>query len=160
MSDIYYIDSSSLIEIQQRYPLNVFPTIWNKVSDLVDQKRLIAPREVFSELKVKSDEIFAWSKRHKKMFKKIDNYTLVQQIIKKCPWIIDVKKSSTSQADPYVVALVISESIKQKGTLTHFTTPDTNFMVAEDNDIIQASKVFGLNSIKILNLFRNEKWSV
>ena len=65
----YCIDTSSLIDLWRRhYPPDVFQTLWEKdIEALIFQGEIIAPQEVFNELKQKDDELFKWVKKHKKI---------------------------------------------------------------------------------------------
>ena len=142
-----------------KYPSNVFPTVWDNLSNLVDDGRLISPKAVYNELKAKSDELYDWAKNHKKMFKTVDDYSVVKNVIKECPWLIDSKKESAIQADPYVIALVILESTKHKRTMDHYTNPNTHFIVAEDKGLSEAANKHNINPFKILKFFEEENWS-
>ena len=51
----YVIDSSSLIELNRRYPIDVFPTLWKNVEDLINDGSLISHKEVFKEISVMDD---------------------------------------------------------------------------------------------------------
>ena len=44
--DYYVIDSSSLIELNRRYPIDIFPGLWKKVEELINKGLLISPEEV------------------------------------------------------------------------------------------------------------------
>jgi len=93
------------------------------------------------------------------MFKKIGKYDLVKEVIGKCPWIIDVKKESATQADPYIIALVIDESKKQMSKITNYTDPTTYVIVTEDNGLRNAGRSYKIKSVKLLNMFEIESWS-
>ena len=42
--DYYVIDSSSLIELNRRYPIDIFPGLWNKVDELINNyKNFVTP---------------------------------------------------------------------------------------------------------------------
>ncbi len=49
-NDIYIIDSSSLIELNKHNPMDVYVSVWNKISLLIGNDRLVAPKEVFKEI--------------------------------------------------------------------------------------------------------------
>jgi hypothetical protein len=49
--DLYCVDSSSLIRLKQDFPRSVFPAVWEKIEELVEQERIIAPDEVLREIK-------------------------------------------------------------------------------------------------------------
>lgn len=57
----YVIDSSSLIDLKRKYPVDVFPGVWEKIDDLIVSNRLIAPEEVFNEIENGDDELVPWA---------------------------------------------------------------------------------------------------
>jgi hypothetical protein len=58
----YCIDTCALIDLWRRhYPPDVFPGLWEDIERLVNQGRLIAPREVLEELRGVDDEILEWA---------------------------------------------------------------------------------------------------
>lgn len=66
---VYCIDTSSLILARmQRYPYPAFRTLRENVEDLVRQERLIAPEDVFRELRHHEDEVTVWATAHRHMF--------------------------------------------------------------------------------------------
>src|SRR5437899_1647039 len=114
MMDQYCIDSSSLIEIKQRFPSDIFVSLWERISDLVRLSRLFAPDEVFREIE-KDPELGPWTRSHRSMFKKLDGpqLTLVRQILAKFPKLVDPLKL-TAEADPFVIALAMAENQKKE----------------------------------------------
>jgi len=55
--NIYIIDTSSLIEMKNRYPKKNFPSLWEKVEELISKNRLISPLEVRKEIEKGDDEL-------------------------------------------------------------------------------------------------------
>ena len=68
----YVIDSSSLIELNRRYPIDVFPTLWQKVETLINNGQLISHKEVAKEISVMDDSLNKWAKKQKGFFKELD----------------------------------------------------------------------------------------
>lgn len=59
----YVFDTSSLIGAWVRsYPPDLFPGVWEQMSDLATAGQLIAPEDVLEELKVQDDDLFGWVK--------------------------------------------------------------------------------------------------
>ncbi len=52
--DIYCIDTSSLIEMKDKYPQDVilFKVLWNNMDNLCKEHRLIVPIEVLVEITI------------------------------------------------------------------------------------------------------------
>ncbi len=103
----YCIDSSSLITAWRiNYPYENFESLWNKISELMDSGQIIAPMEVYEELKKGNDDLYKWIRKRKKIFQEIseDNQYLISEILTKFPKLIEEKNPSV-QADPMVIAL-------------------------------------------------------
>ena len=81
-NNVYIVDTSSLVKLNRNNPIDVFPSIWDKLKLLSDNNRLIAPKEVFNEIKQNDDMLSKWAKQQKKMFKKPTQkqITIVQDI--------------------------------------------------------------------------------
>jgi hypothetical protein len=79
---VYSIDSSALIHAWRRaYRPKNFGFVWDGFDSLIEEKRLLASIEVYSELEKKDDELFAWCKERKdKMFLEIDE--AIQDVVK------------------------------------------------------------------------------
>ena len=58
-SNYYIIDSSSLIELNRHNPIDVFPTVWQKIESLISKGFLIAPKEVLYEIIERDDQLGA-----------------------------------------------------------------------------------------------------
>jgi rRNA maturation endonuclease Nob1 len=97
----YIIDTSSLIKLNRDNPLDVFPSIWKNLSNLVKNDRLIAPKEVLNEIKQNDDQLCKWAKKQKNMFKEptAQQIHYVKEILKKYPAIVDI--DSKYSADPW-----------------------------------------------------------
>lgn len=111
---IYIIDTSSLIEMKRKYPEDVFPTLWQRIDDLIREDRLIAPAEVKEEIERVSDDLKKWADGRKKIF--IDPLTQVEEvkkILKNFPSLAEPEKMGPN-ADPWLIAL----AIKKKGDKT------------------------------------------
>jgi len=155
MANVYCIDTSSLIAAwQERYPIENFPAFWVRLDALIAAGRLIAPREVLEETKKRSDELHAWLKARKAMFRELDdeNQIEVSAILAQFPRLVGEKKMRTS-ADPFVIALARVEGIqlvtdeKPTGSLTRPHIPDV-------------CNELGMTAIGLLQLIQTEKWVV
>ena len=159
-NNIYIIDSSSLVKLNRNNPIDVFPSIWEKLKLLADNNRLIAPREVLNEIKQNDDMLSKWAKNQKKMFKEPTQrqIELVQEILKDFPALIDTERKF--DADPWVIALAIELSSSSQQTI--FTIK--RIVVTEEK--LRENRVRipfvcnkkSIESIDIVELFRTEGW--
>jgi hypothetical protein len=114
---VYCFDTSSIINLmppwkKDIYRRDVFPTLWEKLENMITSGEIISPMEVYKEIKVGQDEIYKWCKKNKKMFKDIDDCQIqkfqdVKKQYDKNYW--DTENSKPIWADPWVIALSICE---------------------------------------------------
>lgn len=158
--NIYIIDTSSLVKLNRDNPIDVFPSIWEKLKFLSDKNRLIAPKEVFNEIKQNDDLLSKWARIQKKMFKKPTEkqVTIVQEILKDYPALIDTERKY--DADPWVIALAIEMSSSNQKTLLTIK----RIVVTEEKlrgnqvKIPYVCNQKSIEAIDIVELFRTEGW--
>jgi hypothetical protein len=114
-TSIYCIDASALINITRYpgYPRELFPSIWNKLEDMVKNDELISHEEVYKEIEKRQDKICDWCKQNKNMFKDIDECQIkeFENVKKKYDsfyWNKEINKGGP-WADPWIIALSICE---------------------------------------------------
>ena len=64
----YIIDTSSLIELNRRYPIDVFPTLWKNVEGLIEKGFLFSHKEVLKEISLRDDALKKWAKKQKNIW--------------------------------------------------------------------------------------------
>jgi len=159
-NNVYIVDTSSLVKLNRNNPIDVFPSIWEKLKLLSDNNRLIAPKEVFNEIKQNDDMLSKWAKQQKKMFKEPTQrqITIVQEILKDYPALIDAERKY--DADPWVVALAIEMSSNQQTTLVTIK----RIVVTEEKLRGNQIKIpfvcnqKSIEAIDVVELFRTEGW--
>jgi len=159
-NNVYIVDTSSLVKLNRNNPIDVFPSIWEKLKLLSDNNRLIAPKEVFNEIKQNDDMLSKWAKQQKKMFKEPTQkqITIVQEILKDYPALIDAERKY--DADPWVVALTIEMSSNQQTTLVTIK----RIVVTEEKLRGNQIKIpfvcnqKSIEAIDVIELFRTEGW--
>ena len=50
MKDKYVFDSNIFINLHQRQPRDIYPSVWNKIDELMANGTIISSREVYDEL--------------------------------------------------------------------------------------------------------------
>lgn len=112
---VYCIDTSALINIVRYpgYPREVFPTIWEKLENMVKRGELISHVEVYKEIEKRKDTIYEWCKQNRNMFKDIDECQIkeLENIKRKYDldhWNTEINRGSP-WADPWLIALSICE---------------------------------------------------
>ena len=152
----YSIDTSSLIAAWfERYPIRHFGPFWQRMEHALDHGLIVVGREVYSEVKRKDDDLFAWLKNHNTSVVEIDNATQqhARTIMTAYPsWSTSGKKSG---ADPWVIALAMAHNpkltvITEEGRDGNVKRPKIPF-VCEQPEI-------QLVCLNIVGLIREEDW--
>lgn len=146
LSQIYCIDSDSLIELK-RYPIDVFPSVWQKIEAMAKSGDLISHFEVHKEITNGKDEIADWGKSHRKMFKDVDGCqsTEIVNVRGKYDadsWAKEINKTSP-WADPWLIALAICEPAM-------VVTEESN----KPNKIPFVADLLGVKCLKLIDFFR------
>lgn len=116
-NDIYTIDMSSIKELHERYPKNLFPTIWEHITSLIQNGQLVSHIEVQREIKntnYPTDKLLLWSNKNKKIFLGIDACQTSKIPLIKAKYNLGEWKNKMNRtgpwADPYLIAMGMCES--------------------------------------------------
>ncbi|MCL5985710.1 MAG: DUF4411 family protein [Actinobacteria bacterium] len=159
---IYCVDSNILIDLNRNYPEQVFPTIYTKIDGLANNGRFIITEKVNDEIEKGIDELIPWVKAHSYIVVPIDDeqISIVKQILQRYPQWIDINKES-EDADPWIVALAV-----QKNRKLQIIAPENNcIIVTNESQNLKRLKIpyicqnFGIDCIKLLEMFRRENWN-
>ena|SRR3989344_5255659 len=159
----YVIDSSSLIELNIRYPMDVFPGLWKNVEELINKGFLISPKEVLKEISVKDDALKKWAVNQKKLFKELNEnqIKIVKEILKKYPSLAK-SDNEFSAADAFIIALAIE--LQDDPQMTLVPAVKGRIIVTEEElrgnkvRIPFVSKDYNIDCIKIIEMCRAEGW--
>jgi len=167
LKNIYCIDTSSWIELKDKYPFDVFSSLWNNLASLINDNRIISPSEVENE--IRDNELIRWIKPNKdKIFIRIDQNQaqVVSEILKVFPRLVDVEKT-TPDADPFVIALALAKTRAEQATLLPSLKEHNKYIVVCEESALgkglthkipHVCRHFDIHCIKIVELFRSEKW--
>ncbi len=159
MSCVYIIDASSLIEMKDKYPKNIFPSVWSKMEGLYKQERLIAPEEVKEELL--DDELKNWIKDKKDMFIKPDDeqMEIIKEILGKFSFLAKPEKPGGPNADPWIIALAIKlKNQKKQGLFNIEYIIVTEESKKSPNKIPAVARHYGIECVNLKELFEREGW--
>lgn len=158
--NFYIIDSCSLVDLNRHNPLDVFPSLWSKIGELINSGMMISHIEVFNEVSQQDDNLCKWLKKYKNMFSNFSEKQaeIVKQILKKYPSF--VKTDKRYDADPWLIAL--AKEIKDSPQKTLFTIK--RLIVTEES--LRGNKIkipficndFGVECINRVEMFRQENW--
>jgi len=163
MTKKYIIDTSSLIEMKDKYPQDIilFGNLWNNIENLCKQGRLIAPIEVLKEIERGDDELKEWARNIvRNIFVEPDKEQTdtLKEIQAKYPFLSRYDKPGPN-ADPWIIALAIVRNEEEKEQLF----PDEYIVVTEESRtkedrIPSVCKYYGIKCINLIGLFRKEGW--
>jgi hypothetical protein len=161
MEIVYCIDTSSLIEMKDKYPMDVFKSLWTNMERLIKDGRLIAPVDVGEEIKQGDDELKKWVKSQKKLFVKHDKRQMerVKDVLKDYPFLAKSEKPGVSNADPWLIALSVVKNDKEKEELfqrKYIVVTEESKM--KPNRIPAVCRNYNIECINLLELFRKEGW--
>jgi hypothetical protein len=151
----YSLDTSGFLDAWIRhYPIDVFPTIWERIDGAIRNGLLLASQEVVRELEKKDDEAHAWMKARPQMIVPFNTQIEAEviRLMTRFPRLVDSKKGR-SGGDPFVIAIAIvgSHSVitgeHATGKLDAPRIPDV-------------CKELGIPCLRILDFFREQKWNL
>lgn len=113
----YCIDADSLIDLHRGYPKRspngIFSPIWKKIENMIKSQEIISSVEVYREIKERSDDVYEWCMKNRKIFKEFDDCQInnIGQVLKQYDRSHFQSKLNTlgPWADPCLIALTICE---------------------------------------------------
>lgn len=146
----YCIDTCSLTEIRRVYPLDVFPSVWQKLEDLIAHGMMIAAEPVNWELEVQDDELKEWATKNASLFQPLSDELQSEgrRILAAHPTLVDIKKRK-SGADAFVVGLASLMSL----TVVTQERPSGG---PDKEKIPDVCKAIGIECIPVLEMLRRE----
>lgn len=109
----YVFDSNIFINLQRRQPIDIFPSLWNKIGDLMSDGTIISSQEVYDEIMIGGDDLEKWAKARKVYFLPSDVSVQheVRTILSTHRGLVE-GGSKKNSADPFVVALAKQQQCK------------------------------------------------
>lgn len=151
----YCIDTSGLLDGWKRYyPPDIFPIIWDNVSDLIDAAGLIAPEEVREELRMGADDLYDWVCAREQMFVPLtmEIQMAVADILAVHPQWVPTDRSR-NMADPFVVAVARAKGCTVVSGEQWGTSPRPDRV-----KIPNVCASFGIHHIQFLDMMREQGW--
>lgn len=158
MSRLYCIDSSALFDLGRLYPPSIFPTLWDRLGDLVQSERLLAPEGVRDEiLRGKPDDaVQMWANDHGSMF--VPHVSLQSAVTKVLRMArrdgIDLNRvDQSNEADVWVVALAYSGD-PQRIVVSHESIKGRN-----TPQIPRLCECVGITHMRAIGFMSQEAWT-
>ena len=126
MAAKYVFDANIFISLQRRQPIDVYPSVWDKIDSLMENGIIISSREVYDEITSGDDALVQWAKKRKAYFlpSDINIQKGVRKILKDYRGLAEGGKKRNN-ADPFVIALaqitgcsVVTEEIRSNNIQT------------------------------------------
>lgn len=137
------------------YPIDVFPTVWERMGQWADDGVVGSIELVYDELAVQDDEVLEWAEQHKHIFTQLDE--AVQQegsrVLSTHGNLVDLKRRK-SGADPFLIGHAIVN-----GT-TIVTEEQSVGPGAKLVKIPNVAPAYSVYCIKLLELLRAEGFSI
>lgn len=76
----YVFDSNIFINLQRRQPIDIFPSLWNRIGELMKDGTIISSQEVYDEIMIGGDDLEKWAKARKEYF--LQSSVSVQQEVR------------------------------------------------------------------------------
>ena len=149
----YVFDSNIFINLQRRQPIDIFPSLWTKIGELMDNGTIISSQEVFDELMIGGDDLGKWAQaRHKSFFlSDIPIQQDVRDILLKFRGLVEGGKKKNS-ADPFVIALAKQKNCK----VVTEEVPTHNMNSPKIPDVCSA---YQIECIDFISFAREEKFT-
>lgn len=148
----YVFDSGSLIDLKN-YPTDVFTSLWDNFTQMIDADEIISSSEVLRELQDYDDEIGKWAKTQRKIFVKpsMDEQLEVQKILAKYPNL--VKEEAILSGQPYADPFVIAQAKIHGAILVHQEKFKPNA-----HKIPNVCKQLKVEEMPLFEFFRKVEW--
>lgn len=163
-NEIWVIDTSSIIEIRQKYKKEDQIIIYDKLSSLINQERLVYPVQVFDELdratnkkKIDKDLPYKFAKETKKEATRFGyQHEYLTEVLShpEVSTIVDHEKVGVEEADPYILALAVYlKNNNMDVTVITEEKNDTPFKISMSS----ACGILKLYSIPIVPFIKDKK---
>ena len=160
---LYIIDTSALVDMRIGYPRRVYSNLWDRMADLADEGRLMAPEEVRHEVARRDDDLYDWCKSTTGLFRGTDEafWAAMARVVVECDYLVAFDKRYA--ADSWVVALALREHEAQQATLF---AADCYVVTHERRELNKGARLripnagdhFGLRRARLVEIFTREGW--
>jgi len=150
---IYCIDSSTLMNFEDKLPEDIFSGIWEDLDVLATDQRLFSHREVYDEIQQGSGFLADWAKQHRDIFLEHtrEQATFIGEIVNQFPGLAGAHKTTPFEADAWLIALSLCAG--KAWTVVTDESPKP-----QKRKIPIACEAFGVPWLNGYQLLRQERW--
>lgn len=105
----YVLDSSCLVKLNREQPVDLYPSVWQRIEELIRAGRAVLPKEAKREIDKKDDALKEWVKDWPGLVldESDQDLVVVSQISAAHPtWVRGAKNA----ADPFIIAAAVVRS--------------------------------------------------
>lgn len=146
----YAVDTCSFTALTRTYPRDVFPTVWKKVEQLIEDRIICSSEEVYIEISAQDDDLFEWAKARRHIFLPIDHQIqqAVTRVLSSHPTLLDLKKNK-SGADAFLISVAMINEC-------HVVTEERPSGGLPKAKIPDVCKAYNIECIYVLEMLRRE----
>lgn len=148
----YCFDTSAFIGAWIRhYPLDHFPALWDRISELAAADRLVVSDEVVAELERQHDALYEWVRQLPCETRVLDEdvQNATREILRQFPRMLNTKGQRPT-ADPFIVGCAVADGC----VLVTEEGPSGTTKRAHIPDVCQA---LGIRCVNLLEFIRSER---
>lgn len=148
----YSLDTSALSNGWVKlYPPDIFPGLWERMSDAIQAGEIVASDEVLLELHRGDQELHRWCLERRELFlSPTESIQLaVREVSSRYPTLVDVQRAR-GQADPWVVAVAMAH---------HLTVVTEELSKPTKPKIPDACRGESVQCINLLTMIREFGWT-
>jgi len=149
----YSFDTSSLLNGQRDlFPPETFPTLWERIADMIESGSIRCVDVVRDELSVRDDSVHAWVKSQPGLF--VPLTPQIQQatriVLSRHPRLVGIG-NGRSGADPFVIGLALAN----RGTVVTEERASGNLTKPKIPDVCDA---LGVRRMNLLRFIQEQGW--
>ncbi len=156
----YIIDASSLIELHRHNPIDIYPSVWKNIENLIRKGSLVSPKEVLLEIIDRDDQLAKWAKNQNNFFREPTEkqIKILRDLLKDYPAL--VKEDRKNDADGWIIALAVEMATGAQQTVV----PVKRIVVTEEKirgnqiKIPLVCQKYNIETIDVIDMFRIEGW--
>lgn len=152
----YSIDTSALIDgLERYYPEKRFPSLWEKIDELIAAHRFLLSEEVWQEAQAKDVETRDWCNRHTQTDIVVPTDANVAKAVQAVHAVnnrLVMNLKGRNRADPFVIAVALVH-----GAVV--VTGEASTGTADRPRIPYVCGLMKIDCIRFLDLINRENWS-
>lgn len=151
---MYCVDTSALVQAwREDQPPDVFPSLWEKLAESIDEGVICASRSVLVELERQEDELCDWARDHRNFFQEDDEpvQDFIREFYAAWPRNVDWGRRLLG-ADLFVIG-------RARANGHAVVTAERLSNQLETPKIPDACRIHGVRCIRFVDMAREQGWA-